>query len=73
MRLFGRLSNEKIPGSDSTYMARLAEVNAEIDRELSEVMSAEQHQRMHDLQVELLEVKTGYDPFGAFVVERLGE
>jgi hypothetical protein len=73
MRFFGRLANEKIPGSDSTYMARLGELNGEIDRELGEVMSAEQHKRMHELQVELLEVKTGYDPFGAFVVERLGE
>lgn len=73
MRFFGRLASEKVPGSDATYLARLGEVNAEMDQQLGETMTADQHKRLRDLQVELLEVKTGHDPFGAFIVERLGE
>jgi hypothetical protein len=66
-QLFRRIFTEKVPGSDQTYLAEAIALTQDVEDELSGRLDAGQMKRLKALRVDLLDVKTGYDPVGDYV------
>lgn len=72
-RLRKRLTAEKVPGTDQTYMEALGALYERVSGDLADHMSPEQMTGLKDLNVALLEIKTGYDPIGDFIRTTLSQ
>lgn len=69
--LFARIFSEKVPGSDRTYVAEFIEIEQGVREQLGRKLDAAQMKRLTGLHVDLLDVKTGYDPVGDYVRAKL--
>lgn len=69
--LFQRIVNERVPGSDATYLGELVVITEETERALAKHLDAAQIEKIRTLHVDLLDVKTGHDPVGDYVRARL--
>jgi hypothetical protein len=69
--LFSRALTERVPDSDDTYFARLVAVAQNVESQLAKQLDAGQMKRLKSLRVDLMDVKTGYDPVGDYVRSRV--
>jgi hypothetical protein len=65
--LFKRIFTENVPGSDRTFLTDLIALRTDVHDELGRHISADQLSKLDRLRVDLLDVKTGYDPVGDYV------
>jgi len=70
-RFFQRLVSEHIPGTDRTYIADFITLGQGVEEELGKHLDATQMKRLRALHVDLLDVKTGYDPVGEYMAARV--
>jgi hypothetical protein len=66
-QLFKRIFTEKVPGTDTTYVAEYIDMEQGAREALAQKLDAAQMKRLRNLHVDLLEVQTGYDPIGDYV------
>ena len=66
-----RLFTERVPGSDRTYLAEFITIGQDVEEQLGRQFDKEQMRRFKALRVDLLDVKTGYDPVGDYVRAKL--
>jgi hypothetical protein len=66
-----RLFTERVPGSDRTYLADFITIGQDVEEQLGRQFDKEQMRRFKALRVDLLDVKTGYDPVGDYVRAKL--
>jgi len=66
-QLYGRLVAEKVPGTDRTYFAEFVGINQDCEERLGRSLDKDQMKRLKSLRVDLLDVRTGYDPVGDYV------
>jgi len=66
-QLFTRILTERVPGSDQTYLAEFIAMHQSVEEQLGSKLDAAQMKRLRSLRVDLLDVKTGYDPVGDYV------
>ena len=65
--LFKRIFTERVPGSDRTYLVDLIALRTDVHDALGREVSVDQLGKLDRLRVDLLDVKTGYDPVGDYV------
>lgn len=70
---FKRIVAEKVPESDETYFAAIMKVHEGVERDLATRLDATRMEKLRALRVDLLDVKTGHDPVGDAVRERLSK
>jgi hypothetical protein len=70
-QFFQRIFNEKVPGSDQTYLAEFIALHQDVHQRLSRQLGKDQIKRLDALRVDLLDVKTGYDPVGDYIRAKL--
>jgi hypothetical protein len=68
---FQRIVSERVPGSDRTYLAEFIAITQGVEAELGRRLDADRMKRLRALRVDLLDVKTGYDPVGDYVRAKL--
>ena len=66
-----KLFTERVPGSDRTYLAEFIDIGQDVETQLSRQFDKDQMRRFKALRVDLLDVKTGYDPVGDYVRAKL--
>ena len=66
-RFFQRLVNDKIPGTDRTYLADLIKLRGQVFESLGDELSEEQMNKLKSLRIDPLQVGTGYDPMKAYI------
>jgi hypothetical protein len=66
-QLFGRIFSEKVPGTDRTYFVEAVSIHQDVEDQLGRQLDAGQMKRLKSLHVDLLDVRTGYDPVGDYV------
>lgn len=69
--LFKRIFTENVPGSDRTYLSEVLAIREDVSKGLSQHLNESQMQKMRELNVDLTDVKTGYDPIGEYVQAKL--
>jgi hypothetical protein len=69
--LFKRILEEKVPGTDETYFVAITRVQEGMERDLARHLGDARMEKFRALSVDLLDVKTGHDPVGDAVRERL--
>jgi len=70
---FGRLVKERVPGTQQTYLAASIELSERVQAQAQAHLDERQRTRFQELQLDVLEVNTGYDPVGDYIKERLSE
>jgi hypothetical protein len=70
-QLFNRIISEHVPGSDQTYLSEFIAMHQSVQEALAAKLDAGQMKRLNALRVDLLDVKTGYDPVGDYVRAKL--
>lgn len=68
---FQRILAEKVPGTDETYFVAITRVTEATERDLGRHLGDAKMEKLRALRVDLLDVKTGHDPVGDAVRERL--
>lgn len=68
---FRRIVNERVPGSDETYLSAFIAIGVDTDERLARGLDPAQRTKMRDLRLDLLGVETGYDPTGDYVRARV--
>ena len=66
-QLFSRILTERVPGSEQTYLAQFIAIHQDVEEQLGTKLDKDQMKRLRSLRVDLLDVKTGYDPVGDYV------
>src|SRR5262245_32981405 len=66
-----RLFTERVPGTERTYLADFIEIGQDVETQLARQFDKDQMRRFKSLRVDLLDVKTGYDPVGDYVRAKL--
>ncbi len=69
--LFVQLASSKAPGRNQTYLAILAESGKRIGDDVASRLTPAQAARFREMNVDVFDVKTGYDPLGDYVRQRL--
>ncbi len=64
---FSRIFTEKLPGTDRTYLTEVMEITEEVNGALGEHLTEAQMGKLQRLNVDVLDVKTGYDPIGDYI------
>jgi len=64
---FTRIFTEKVPGTDRSYLSEFIAMHQDVEAELGRQLDAPQMKRLKSLRVDLLDVRTGYDPVGDYV------
>jgi len=70
-QFFKRIFTEKVPGTDTTYVSEYIDMEQGTRDALSQKLDAAQMKRLKALHVDILEVKTGYDPVGDYIRAKL--
>jgi len=70
-QFFKRIFTEKVPGTDTTYVAEYIDMEQGTSDALAQKLDAAQMKRLKSLHVNLLEVQTGYDPVGDYIRAKL--
>jgi hypothetical protein len=65
-----RLMTERVPGRSETYLAGILKIQRDTWDRLSRTLDADQHKKLTRMGVDILEVRTGYDPFADMISER---
>lgn len=73
IKAFTSLATEKVPGRTTTYLEEIMKVQESVKIELRRQMSGDQYTKFEQMQVDVLEVKTGFDPFEKYVLENIGK
>jgi len=71
--VFLQLFTAKIPGSDETYLAKIMTEKVALNEEFRKVLTPEQMKKYERLGQDPHEIQTGYDPYGEYLVERMGK
>ncbi len=66
-QFFGKIMSDKVPGTAQTYLAEFITMHQDAEDQLAHQLDAGQMKRLKSLRVDLLDVKTGYDPVGDYV------
>ncbi|MEE2787511.1 MAG: hypothetical protein VX589_09245 [Myxococcota bacterium] len=66
-QLMKRLFSQTVPGTKTTYMAKMISISENVSADLTDHLSEAQMNKLKSLNVALLEVDTGYDPVGDYV------
>ncbi len=69
--LFRRIFTEDVPGSDRTYLVEVLAIREQVEKDLSQHLNEKQMRKLKELNVDLTDVKTGYDPVGDYVQAKL--
>ncbi|MBI5366468.1 MAG: hypothetical protein HZA54_05495 [Planctomycetes bacterium] len=69
--VFMRLFTEKIPGRDEPYIAEILRIQKAGRAAAGQVLAAESYRKLIASGVDIMDVKTGYDPFAEYVMARL--
>ncbi|MCC6741347.1 MAG: hypothetical protein IT452_20055 [Planctomycetia bacterium] len=70
---FMQIFTAKIPGSDETYLARVMQEKQTLLGEFRKILTEDQMKKFERLGQDPHEIQTGYDPYGEYLVERLGK
>ena len=70
-RFIGRITTDRLPGTDRTYLSAFGELEQRIRNEAEAQLDEEGKRRFRELNVDVLEVQTGYDPIGDYIRARL--
>ncbi len=73
VRFFGALTTKQVPGRNQTYFEAFGEAETRIRERVNANLDARQVRRFDSLNVDVFDVKTGYDPVGVYVMEALGD
>jgi hypothetical protein len=68
---FQRILTERVPGGDQTYLAEFIAIGQDVEDQLGRQLDKDQMRKLKSLRVDLLDVKTGYDPVGDYVRAKL--
>jgi hypothetical protein len=66
-RVFMRIFTERVPGTEQTYLQEIMKIRGGVVEDLGTVLDEGQIEGLHSEQVNILEVDTGYDPFGEYI------
>lgn len=67
---FARIFSEKVPGTDATYAAAAGEIQDRARDQLRGVMGETIYRRFAGMNVKPDNIQTGWDPWGAYFLER---
>jgi hypothetical protein len=67
---FVKLLTEKIPRTDSTYLAGIAEIQQRGREDLARVMTPEAYERYLGMNVHPENIQTGYEPWGEYARQK---
>jgi hypothetical protein len=65
-----RLMTERVPGKNETYLSGILKIQKSTWDRLSRTLDEEQQTKLKRMGVDILEVKTGYEPFEELLSER---
>ena len=66
-----RRMGDKMPGSNRTYGEHFEDYRLNLIADLTEGLTEDQMRKLMELKVAWWEVNTGYDPWGAYMREKL--
>ena len=72
-QLFQRLFTEKIPGTQTTYLAGVGAVQDRARQYLASAMGAESYGRFEHMNLKPENIETGFDPMGEYFKQRGGK
>lgn len=70
---FMQIFTARIPGSEETYLARVMQEKQALLGEFRKILTEDQMKKFDRLGQDPHEIKTGYDPYGEYLLERLGK
>ncbi len=70
-RFFVRLASENVPGRDQTHLQALEELGSQVKERAGAHLDDRQRQEMEALNLDVFDVKTGYDPIGDYIRQRM--
>lgn len=69
-KVFAKIFTEKVPGSDTTYLAAVLALHEEAYQKLQSVMAPEAYQKFRNMGISPDNIQTGYDPWAEYVAQR---
>jgi len=72
-RFFGALAKNKVPGREQTYLQAFGEIEERVRARAESHLDEKGRAHFRDMNVDVFEVKTGHDPIGDFIRDRIGE
>ncbi len=69
-QLFARIMTEKVPGSDTTYLVAVSNIQQKASLELERAMGPDAFTRFKHMNVKPENIETGYDPLGEYFAQR---
>jgi hypothetical protein len=66
-QVFGKLFTDKVPGTDSTYVAVVTGIQDKANRGLEQTLGPDGYARYRHMSLRPENIETGYDPFGEYV------
>ena len=72
-RLFGAITSKTVPGRNQTYLQAFEESEGRVRESIAGHLDPRQRELFDALNVDVFDVKTGYDPVGDYVKERLAD
>ena len=73
MKIFNGFAVEKVPGRSTTYFEEFARIEESMKIDLQRQLSNEQFTKLDSMNVDILGVRTGFDPFAEYVLQRAGK
>jgi len=68
-----KVFTEKIPGTDEAYLSRIMLEKHSLNEEFRKILSEDQMKKYERLGQDPHDIQTGYDPFGQYVADHLGQ
>lgn len=72
-KVFMKLFTEKIPGTDTPYVAAVARVQEKANQGLSAAMGADAFTKFQHMNVKPENIETGFDPWGEYLQQKNGK
>lgn len=69
---FMKLFTDKIPGSDETYLAVIMREKIRVKEDLKKILTEDQAKKFERMAQDPHDIKTGYDPFSEYLVQKMG-
>lgn len=72
-KILNDLATEKVPGQTTTYLEEFARLGEEVKLDVRRQLSSEQYAKFDSMNVDVFGVGTGYDPFAAYILDRIAK
>ena len=67
-----KLFTDKIPGSEDTYLAVIMREKVRVKEGLKTILTEDQYKKFDRMGQDPHDIKTGYDPYGEYLVQKMG-